>query len=280
MRSPSLPQAESRRDRPSLRRPAARPRRLAVTLSAVGALTTAVALLFGPLVSAHTTSAQTTSAQTNPAPAPAAAPVHKHVHPRKKSAAAAPAPQPPPPPAPVAPPPPNWPANNLPAAASVVFDSRGLLVVASNSSLTQILKEVSIDTGVKVEGMDADQRVFGTYGPGPARDVLSQLLDGSGYDVLMIGDRGQGTPRRIVLTERSRTAGAQNTANRAAAPPRNEDTDADQPVPEPQAEQEPPQPAPNGAAPSVPMRNPQQIQQEIEERQRQQQQNGQQNPQN
>ena len=135
--------------------------------------------------------------------------MHKHVHPRKKPAAATPAPQPAPPPAPVAPPPPNWPANDLPGAASVVFDSHGLLVVASNSSLAQILKEVSLETGVKVEGMDADQRIFGTYGPGPARDVISQLLDGSGYDVLMIGDRGEGTPRRIVLTARSGSA-AQN----------------------------------------------------------------------
>ena len=36
--------------------------------------------------------------------------------------------------------------------------------------------------------MNVDQRVFGTYGRGPARDVIAQLLDGSGYDVLMIGD--------------------------------------------------------------------------------------------
>jgi hypothetical protein len=159
-----------------------------------------------------------------------------------------------------------------------VFDSRGLLVVASNSSLEQILKEVSLETGVKVEGMDADQRIFGTYGPGPARDVISQLLDGSGYDVLMIGDRGEGTPRRIVLTARSGIAGAQNTANKAATPPSNDTTDADQPPPEPQAEPEPPQPEQNGAAPPVPVRTPQQIMQEIQERQRQQQ-NAQQNPQ-
>ncbi len=60
----------------------------------------------------------------------------------------------------------------------------------------------------KLEGMDQDQRIFGTYGPGPARDVLSQLLDGSGYNVLMIGDRGQGTPRRIVLSAHSGGGGA------------------------------------------------------------------------
>jgi hypothetical protein len=240
-------------------------------------------LASGALVDSQTASAQANSVQTNPASAPAAAPGHKRVHPRKKPAAT-PAPLPGPPPAPVAPPPPNWPANDMPGAASVVFDSRGLLVVASNSSLSQILKEVSIETGAKVEGMDADQRIFGTYGPGPARDVISQLLDGSGYDVLMIGDRGEGTPRRIVLTDRSGSS-AKTTANNTPSP-NHEDTDADQsaPEPEPQPEQEEPQPTQNGAAPPVPMRTPQQIMQEIQERQRQQQnaqqQGGQQNPQN
>lgn len=271
MRSQPLPQAEPWQDRRSPTRLGHSVRKPARSL----ALCTASFLL-----SIGILAAQTNPAQTNPSPAPAAAPLNKHIHPRKKPAAATPAPQPAPPPTPVAPPP-NWPANDLPGAASVVFDSRGLLVVASNSSLTQILKEVSLETGVKVEGIDADQRVFGTYGPGPSRDVLSQLLDGSGYDVLMIGDRGEGTPRRIVLTARSGIAGAQNAASRAATPPGNDDTDADQTPPEPQAEQEPPQPEQNGTAPPVPVRTPQQIMQEIQERQRQQQTpNSQQNPPN
>jgi outer membrane biosynthesis protein TonB len=227
--------------------------------------------------------AQTTSPQTTLAPAPGAPQTPKHAHSHKKPAAVAPAPQPPPPPAPIAPPPPDWPANDQASAASVVFDSRGLMIVASNSSLAQILKDVSLDIGAKVEGMQADQRIFGTYGPGPARDVLRQLLDGSGYDVLMVGDRGEGTPRRIVLSTQSGTA-AKNTANNSPPPPTTEDTDADQ-APEPQAEPEPPpQPAQNGAAPPVPVRTPQQIMQEIEQRQQQQRSQGgqdnQQNPQN
>ena len=271
MHSLPLKQTESQRQRPSLRQSGRRSLRLALALPAFWALSM--------LASGASGDSQTASAQPTPSPAPAAAPTQKHVHPRKKPSAATPAPQPAPPPAAVAPPPPNWPVNDLPGAASVVFDSRGLLVVASNSSLEQILKEVSIETGVKVEGMDADQRIFGTYGPGPARDVISQLLDGSGYDVLMVGDRGEGTPRRIVLTERSGSASVQNPANRATIQPSNDETDADQAPQEPQPEQEAPQPTQNGAAPPVPMRTPQQIMQEIQERQRQQQ-NEQQNPQN
>jgi hypothetical protein len=84
----------------------------------------------------------------------------------------------------------------------VVWDSHGLSIVAANSSLIQILKDISAATGAKVEGLGVDERIFGTYGPGQARDVISQLLDGSGYNVLMVGDQGEGTPRQIELSNR------------------------------------------------------------------------------
>jgi hypothetical protein len=278
MRSQPLKQAESLRRGPSLGQSVHRSRGLAFALLAVSAFSM---LASGALFDPQAASAQTTSSQTNPVPAPTAVPAHRHVHPHKKPTAVTPAPQPAPPPAPVAPPPPNWPANDLPGSASVVFDSRGLLVVASNSSLAQILKEVSVETGAKVDGIDSDQRIFGTYGPGPARDVISQLLDGSGYDVLMVGDRGEGTPRRVVLTARSGSASAKTTATNTPPPSSNEDTDADQPPQELQPGQESPQPIQNGVVPPVPVRTPQQIMQEIQERQHEQQnQNVQQNPQN
>ena len=272
MRLQPSPQAESPRPPASLLRSRSVARRSAARLAALwtacGALCAALFSLSGAAL----------AAQANSTSAPPAAPVHKSVHPHKKPSAAVPAPQPQPapPPAPVLPPPPNWPANDLPAAASVVFDSRGLLIVASNSSLAQILRDVSTDTGAKVEGMGADERIFGTYGPGSARDVLSELLDGSGYNVLMVGDRGQGTPRRIVLSPQAGGA-MQSTAKNTAPTPSNDDTDADQQAPDPEPEQE--QPPPNSTAPPVPVRTPQQM---IEERNRQlqQMQNGQQNPQN
>jgi hypothetical protein len=276
MRSQPLPQAESSRDIRLRLRSGRNVRRLIVSAS----LCAGSFFFSGALVTA-----QANTAQTSPAPAPASTPTHKSVHLRKKPAAAvvAPAPQPAPPPAPVLPPPPDWPANDLPVAASVVYDSRGLLVVASNSSLAQILKEVSIDTGAKLEGMGADpgtldQRIYGTYGPGPARDVLNQLLDGSGYNVLLIGDRGQGTPRRIVLSPQSGSA-MPNTAHNAPTQPSADDNESDQSPPEAEQEQPPPQPVQNGSAPPVPVRTPQQMMQE-RDRQQQQMQNGQQNPQN
>ena len=64
---------------------------------------------------------------------------------------------------------PKWPAFDQPAQASVVWDSHGLSIDATNSSLQQILKDVSTATGVKIDGVTSDQRVFGAYGPGQAR---------------------------------------------------------------------------------------------------------------
>jgi hypothetical protein len=105
-----------------------------------------------------------------------------------------------------------------------------------------------------VEGFDSDQRVFGAFGPGPAREVLCQLLQGSGYNVLLIGDQGQGTPREILLSLRH--AGSA-TAAVNPAPARDEDADTDE---QPQPSQPPIRP---GAFPGGrPQLTPQQMQQQ------------------
>jgi hypothetical protein len=213
------------------------------------------------------------AAQT-PATAPAAAPAHKttsthtSAHPHKRPTTAhvqtaaykaAPAPV-----TPHAPATPLWPANETPAQASVTWDSRGLRIEAANSSLMQILKDVSTVTGAKVEGLNADQRIFGAYGPGLARDVLSQLLQGSGYNVLMIGDQGQGAPRQIVLSSRRTGEVTQAANNNPAASAADDDVDTDE---QPQAP-----PLRPGFAPGAPPRSPQQIMQEMQQRQQQMQQ--------
>jgi hypothetical protein len=220
--------------------------------------------------------AQTTSGQT-----PAASqqtPAAKH---RKKPAsshanlAAAQAPVSAVPASPPVPPPPDWPANDHPSDAKVTWDSKGLSIVAANSSLSQILKEVSTQTGATLQGFNQDERVFGVYGPGPARDVINQLLDGSGYNVLMIGDQGEGTPRQILLTPR--TGGVSPPSGSNNQNPSPEETEAEQEAQQP----EPPPPVRSGTAPAVPARSPQEIMQQLQQRQQQmqQQQQQQQNPQ-
>jgi hypothetical protein len=231
------------------------------------------ALLTAPMLAAQSTPSNATPTETapksthaRPKPSPARTPV-----PEEQPEAAQPAPEPP-----------HWPANDSPAKPTVTWDSQGLKIDATNASLHQILNDVASATGTKMEGFGADERVFGEYGPGQARDVLSQLLHGSGYNVLMIGDQGEGTPRQIVLSPR-KAGGAPASANRPSQESQDED------VPEqPEVEEQPPpqQPLINGRPPMPPQgppgvpRTPQQVLQELQQRQQEmQQQQQQQQPQ-
>jgi hypothetical protein len=254
-------------------------------LAAAAVFLTAQFLLDVPLAAQSSPTPTLTPAPTPATPATTNPPTHHH----KKPAATKPTPQSAPPPPPVAqsapvpapcplatPAPPltpeapcipNWPANHKPDEASVVWDSHGLFIQASNSSLDRILNDISQKTGAKVEGMGADERIFGTYGPGPARDVLTELLDGSGYNVLLVGDLGQGTPRRIVLSGRP-----------SGPPPSGQSTPSDN-----EADQEAPEAPPTGPysqpvlpgaipPPPVPIRTPDAMMQERQRQMQQQQQ--------
>jgi hypothetical protein len=240
----------------------------------------AAAFITCTLIGTNSSAAQSS---THPAPTPSQSPSHKtHARRSVKKPEPAPVAQTPPPP-----PMPDWPINDKPNPASVVWNATGLRINASNSSLQQILSEVSTETGAKVEGLTGDERVFGEYGPGKARDVLSQLLQGSGYNVLLAGDIGEGAPRQIVLSPRLNGPGAApNTAmNR---PQQESDEDApDQP------EDQPPVQAPQvqnnnmrpNFGPGGPVRTPQQVMEEMQQRQilqqqqiQEQQQQPQQNP--
>jgi hypothetical protein len=237
-------------------------------------------------------------AQQQQAAAKAAQPRRAAAHARVASIEPEPAPEaiaaPPP-----APPAPNWPADQPPNQAKVSWDSRGLEIEAFNSSLDEVLRQVAADTGTRLEGLTEnqrifhqgildqgivdqrilDQRIFGTYGPGPVRDVLSKLLDGSGYNVLMIGGRDADTPLEIVLTVSS-PANPQTAANnRNRGNP--EDDDAAEP-PEPEPPPPPPMKTPFGNGDSGKPETPQQIMQDILDRQQkidQQQQHPPNNPQ-
>lgn len=210
-------------------------------------------------------------------------PSKSHAHRASKKAAAAQevAQTPPPPPMP------HWPVNDKPNPPSVVWDASGLRINASNSSLQQILTEVSTDTGTKVVGNVPDQRVFGSYGPGLASDVLLQLLQGSGYNVLLAGDLGHGAPSQIVLTPRrggsaNPSAGANSQQQQMQPQDQDDNDNVDQQPEQPEQPEEtvpaippnPPQPNQGqpGTGPNGPMRTPQEIMQEMQQRQLMQQQ--------
>lgn len=249
------------------------------------------ALLTGTLLFSAPVAALSPSQQAVAPATSKSAPAQQHkTHARRNLKKPEPVPvaQTPPPP-----PMPKWPINDSPSPASVVWNANGLRINASNSSLQQILSEVSTETGTKVEGLNADQRVYGEYGPGNARDVLSQLLQGSGYNVLLAGDIGQGAPRELVLSPRSTgPSGATNTAMNRPQQESDEDV-PEQPEEQPQPPIQAPQmqntarPGFGPGGPGGPVRTPQQVMEEMQQRQilqqqqlqQQQQQEQQQNPQ-
>jgi hypothetical protein len=90
-----------------------------------------------------------------------------------------------------------------PSRAQVKLDSAGLSIRARNSSLSQILRDVASASGMKVDGFSRDERVFGNFGPDEPHRVLSNLLDGSGYNVIMVGNTDKATPKVLSLSPRT-----------------------------------------------------------------------------
>jgi hypothetical protein len=158
-----------------------------LTLLALCALLSGPALLQAQSKGSHGHEGSTlpVTAPTPPAAAPVAAP-----------APAAQITQPPPAPTPAA----------TPASRANVTYANGLLSVsATNSSLNQILREISRQTGMKITGGVTDERVFGNYGPGSPAKILVTLLDGTGSNVLLVQSNGlssNAAPAELVLTPR------------------------------------------------------------------------------
>jgi hypothetical protein len=92
------------------------------------------------------------------------------------------------------------PMEQPPQPATITLSGGKLAVKADNSSLTQILDQLGKSSGMTISGLSRDQRVFGDYGPGDPSQILSELLEGTGYNVLMTGLTREGTPRNLVLS--------------------------------------------------------------------------------
>jgi len=129
------------------------------------------------------------SAQTTPAPQP---------KPSATTPAASTLPATPPTTAPT---PPPTPAEEQPKHAEVTLTNGALSVSANNSSLNQILRQISHETGMKITGGVVDERVFGTYGPAAPDQILSALLDGTASNMLFVARNGD-TPAQLILTPR------------------------------------------------------------------------------
>jgi hypothetical protein len=162
--------------------------------------------------------------------------------------------------------------------ARVDLTSGHLVIQADNSSLADILHHLTADSGMAVDGLGQDQRIFGSYGPGDPQEVLMALLDGSGYNVVMLGRTATGTPKQLTLTPRVQglSTGGHGRQQQTQQDEDNDDEVQAPPLPpETNAPQPPPQPPPQGNGP----RTPQQMLQEMQQmRQQQLQQQQQQQP--
>jgi hypothetical protein len=173
----------------------------------------------------------------------------------------------------------------------VSFRDGQLTINAENSTLGDILRAVRNQTGAAVEVPgNATERVVGNFGPGPARDVLSSLLNGSHFNYVLLGSAtNPDALERVMLIVKSSTeaSGAATTASATPpAPAANPDMAEDQAEPateEPNLFAEDPNappedPGPFGQQPAATrtpeqmlqdMQHQQEVQQQIQQRQQQ-----------
>ncbi|HTZ96639.1 MAG TPA: hypothetical protein VMB18_09595 [Terriglobales bacterium] len=89
---------------------------------------------------------------------------------------------------PAPPPTPLTPAQMPATPPTVSFVGEQLTVNAPNSTLGDILREVRKQTGASIDiPGNATERVMGIFGPGPARDVLTAILNGSHFNYVLMG---------------------------------------------------------------------------------------------
>jgi hypothetical protein len=201
---------------------------------------------------------------STPAQQPAASTPHHRSHSKAKPAAATPKVEEPPVPK-------TLPSlfDQPPQPATITLSNKTLTIHADNSSLTAILQQVSSTSGMQIDGLPRDQRVFGVYGPGEPHAVISSLLNGSGYNIVMLGQTADGTPRQLTLTPRNATPAGQT--NRPMNAPNNDDDSEEDTQPPPQEPANEPPPQPNSERPTPnSVRTPQQMMQELQQMRQQQ----------
>jgi hypothetical protein len=212
-----------------------------------------------------------------PMPGRADTPTAHRVHKAKKQP-----PLPPPLPSGTQGPVPQVPLDAIPAVPPEVSYQNGMLtIVAENSTLGDILRSVRKHTAAEIEiPSTANERVVTRLGPGPAREVVAELLNGSRFNYILLGSPDNAsTLVRVVLVAKTPDTPAQpgqpgnpvaaaNAADDNATAEVSEDAATEDSPDQPAAEAE--QPAP--AADQPPVKTPQQLLQEMQQRQMQMQQ--------
>jgi len=152
--------------------------------------------------------------------------------------------------------------------AQIAFADNRLSIQAENASLTSILRQVATRSGMRITGLGNDERVFGTFGPGAPRDVLADLLNGTAYNLVLLGDLTNGAPRELILTPATH-GGEAPAPSRQATP---DEAISEQETPEVNTPPDVPPPLPS-TPPNPGVRTPQQLFEQLQQmRQAQQQQ--------
>ena len=178
----------------------------------------------------------------------------------------------------------------------VTYENNQLTINAPNSTLADVLRAIRKLTGAEIEIPSAPERVVTHLGPGPARDIIADLLNGSRFNYVLLGSPTDSNAlTRVVLVAKSgpqeitpnpaptpnpNLAAQQNMPQEADATPDTNEAEAtddngnppEENADQPPAEAEQQQVAPEGA-PGV--KTPQQMLQEMQQRQMQMQQQGQ-----
>lgn len=108
---------------------------------------------------------------------------------------------------------PQIPLDSIPAVApQVSYQSGQLTIVAPNSTLGDILRAVRKTTAAEIEiPGTANERVVTRLGPGPAREVVAELLNGSRFNYVLLGSPADANLlTRVVLVAKSAEAPAPN----------------------------------------------------------------------
>lgn len=155
----------------------------------------------------------------------------------------------------------------LPAQAPTVsFRNGQLAIVADNSTLAGVLEQVRAATGASIEGAAsaAQERVSVRLGPGPPREVLADLLNGSNYNYLLLGSlRDPRALERIIVTQRGAPISSSASSPspvfpvRIQQPPQAQPEEEPEIVPEVEETPEESQPSPGEAQPGSPQATPQ-----------------------
>jgi hypothetical protein len=169
---------------------------------------------------------------------------------------------------------PQIPLDAIPAVAPQISYQDGLLtIVAPNSTLSEILRGVRKLTAADIEiPASANERVVTRLGPGPAREVMAELLNGSKFNYILLGSpQDPNLLVRVVLVAKSPetptpAAGAPPLQNAAAPAPDADTTDDTANDDSTDQATQPEQPVPAASDQPVP-KTPQELLQEMQQRQ-------------